>query len=374
MYLFNRRRKTEPKFIHVLRACIMILLLAFLLAYIIFLINEVIHSAPAVQISVEELDEMPFPDMGFHGQTPFDVDCRFQNGFDEIYSCNDTLSQTHILEQGYFGFSLNKNNLKYTKNTVKGDQILRITLFSNTPNDLISFYLVDSENDPLKSPDNKVYTNTFQFLDFMKELFANNMYRIANNQLSFIGLTRNQKKTIDPELSGILGFNPSYNTTHRIISKLQSTPLPTEPSTGYYSEIELTVTSYRMQVETEQRTQTLVFHFNNKKLLSVFGLMGGAWGLASALYAALFGVDSIHPWGFIQSCYCGYGHRIHNKFKKTMPVLPLINPSSLMTELNSSSPNVKELHDRLISLEIFLKEYVVDVKYLEKSEQMDQNK
>ncbi|CAG8501146.1 7685_t:CDS:2 [Funneliformis caledonium] len=279
---------------------------------------------------------------------PFDVDCQFYDGDDVIYSCNDSLSSPQIFKEdaypGYFGYFMNKNNLKYARHTTNGDQIIKIKLFSNTSNDLISIYIVDSENNPLKSPDYKIYTKTFQFLDFMKELFANNKYRIANNQLSFIGLTRNQKKIIKPSFSSTLGVNPSYKTEHRIISKFQSTPLPTKPSTGYYSEIEISVTSFHMQVETEKRIRTLL------------------------------SVDAIRPWGGIQFYYCGYSHRIYNKFKNTMPVLPLINSPSLMTELNSSSPNVKELHDRLISLEIFLKEYVVDVRFLEKSEKMDQIK
>ncbi|CAI2172344.1 1734_t:CDS:2 [Funneliformis geosporum] len=345
--LFYRRRKTEPKFIHVVRACIMILLLAFLVAYISFLIEEIINSVPAIQISVEEINEVPFA------------------GIDEI--CNDFLSQPQQLSDphpGYIGYFINKNNLKFIKDP-KDDQIIKIKLYSNTSNELIMMYIVDSENNPLKSQDNQIYTQSFQFYDFMKELFANNMYFIANNQLTYLGLARNQKKEFDPKYSGILGVNPSYKTLPHILSKSQSTPLPIEPSTEYYSEIDLTVTSFLMQVETEQRTRTL---------LSVLGLMGGAWGLASALYAILFGVDSIRPWGCIQSFYSKTRHRTYNKFKKTIPVLPLINSHSSMKEFDSSSPDVKKLHDRLLSLEIFLKEYVVDVKFLEKSDQMEQNK
>ncbi|CAI2195619.1 952_t:CDS:2, partial [Funneliformis geosporum] len=195
------------------------------------------------------------------------------------------------------------------------------------------------------------------------ELVANNKYYLVNNQVSYIGLTRNQKKIIHPKFSGILGVSPSYKNLHRIVSNFQNMPIPDEPSTVYYSVISLTATSFRMQVETEKRTRTL---------LGVFGLVGGAWGLSSALYATLFGVDAIRPWGCLQTD-CGLRRRTYNKLKRRIPVLPLINSSSSMTELNSYSPDVKELRDRLISLEIFLKEYVVDINYLEKSEKTVQN-
>jgi len=102
-------------------------------------------------------------------------------------------------------------------------------------------------------------------------------------------------------------------------------------------------------------------------VLGLFGLVGGAWGLAAALYASLFGnklqfflkkiiqlwlifiiiiiiifylyigVERIAPWGFVQDhcCRCcGIHHRTHNKLKKTLPTIPLIN-SSLRVESNS---------------------------------------
>ena len=60
---FNRRRKTEPKFVFVLRGCVMILLMVFLVAYTVFLIIGVIDSghAPVIQISERFDDKIPFP-------------------------------------------------------------------------------------------------------------------------------------------------------------------------------------------------------------------------------------------------------------------------------------------------------------------------
>lgn len=61
--LFIRRRKTEPKGVFVLRACIMTLILFFLVAYIIFLITYVVNDDPVIQISTEIVKEIPIPGM-----------------------------------------------------------------------------------------------------------------------------------------------------------------------------------------------------------------------------------------------------------------------------------------------------------------------
>ncbi|CAG8734465.1 2992_t:CDS:2, partial [Funneliformis caledonium] len=330
----------------------------------------VINSVPALQISDEETNEIPFPDMGFYAMFPFNIECQFDkfdnydNEIDKIEideSCNNFLVQPQMIDDGYFGYFLNNNNLNFTR---INNQMIEIHLLANTSdNESISFSLVDSENNPLKFKDGNVDLEPIKNFIQIRELIANNEYEIVKNQVSLVGLTRNKRKIIHPKFSGILGVRPSYKTQPRIISTIQSISIPVEPSTNYFSRIELTVKSFRMQVETEQRTRTL---------LGVFGLVGGAWGLASALYATSFGVDTIRPWGCLQY-YCGLRHRTHNKFKKTIPVLPLINTSSSMTELDSYASDFKELRDRLISLEIFLKEYVVDIKFLEISEKMDQN-
>ena len=71
---------------------------------------------------------------------------------------------------------------------------------------------------------------------------------------------------------------------------------------------------------------------------------------------------------------CGLKRRMRNELKKSFPVIPLIDSSFLRAESNFSPQDVKELQDHLNALEMFLKEYVVDVNYLEKLKKMDQNK
>src|SRR6266498_4967332 len=71
------------------------------------------------------------------------------------------------------------------------------------------------------------------------------------------------------------------------------------------------------------------------------------------------------PWGCVQSCCCGLSRRTRDKLKDTFPEIPLIN-SSLEDSSSQDISHVKELQDRLNTLEVFLKEYIIDVKYLKK--------
>ncbi|CAI2171781.1 19868_t:CDS:2 [Funneliformis geosporum] len=268
--LITRRRKTEPKSVHVLRACIKTFLLAFLVAYIIFMINEVIHDVPVIHISEEDADEMPFPDNTINIEIPM--------------------------------------------------------------------------------------------LGLINKLL--NSYVIINNQYSYIELARHKRKKIRRGIRDILFGFPSYDVQPFIVSNLLSMPLTDEQRTrpdAYLSKIGLNIKNFQIQVETERRTRSL---------LNVVGLVGGAWSISMVLYTLLFGANLFRPWGCTQAYCCGY--RTYNKFKNTLPVLPLVNSSSLLTKPNPSLQDITELQDRLNSLEMFLMEYVVDVKYLEKSEKMDQ--
>ena len=61
--MFVQRRKTEPNLIFILRICFMALALIFFVSYIIFLILDLIHDKPVIQLSFKEVDEIPIPGM-----------------------------------------------------------------------------------------------------------------------------------------------------------------------------------------------------------------------------------------------------------------------------------------------------------------------
>ena len=74
------------------------------------------------------------------------------------------------------------------------------------------------------------------------------------------------------------------------------------------------------------------------------------------------------PWGIVQLHCCGFSRISRNKLIKTFPVIPFLNISN-PDDKNHHSRNVLSLDEqnklRIDSLESFLKEYVVDVNYLD---------
>ena len=81
----------------------------------------------------------------------------------------------------------------------------------------------------------------------------------------------------------------------------------------------------------------------------------------------------IRPWGFVQNyCSCfGLRARIHNKLENSLPVIPLIDDFEESLPLPFSQEISREeymaLQNRVHALDVFLREYVVDVNCLEKS-------
>lgn len=73
----------------------------------------------------------------------------------------------------------------------------------------------------------------------------------------------------------------------------------------------------------------------------------------------------IRPWGCVQHS-CGLRNRTQNKLRKELPIIPLINsnPGILNTSREISREEHIALQRRVHSLEVFLREYVVDIKYL----------
>ncbi|CAG8511841.1 15568_t:CDS:2 [Funneliformis caledonium] len=356
--LIIRRRKTEPKSVHVLRACIKILLIAFLLAYTTVLIKEVIDSDPVIQISEEDNTEMPFPDMLFYADYPFNLECRFRSeiGATADYSCNNSLIQPQLVSNVYLGYFFNNNHLKFTADVRYATSHIEIYSFSNTSVDY-------KEYNPIKSKEGTFDLNV-PIVGHVRDLILHNSYAMMINMYSLLKLSRRKKQKMRKEIRSILGL-PSYDEQPFIVSDLQSMPLLDEDRDRpevYFSKFVLTVATFQIQVETERRIRTL---------LGVFGIVGGASSIAMALYTFLFGANLFRPWGYTQAYCCGLSYRTYNKLKNSFPVLPLVNSSSLMTKPNPSLQDIKELQDRLNSLEMFLKEYVIDVNYLEKSEKMD---
>ncbi|CAI2171783.1 19869_t:CDS:2 [Funneliformis geosporum] len=310
---------------------------------------------PVIQSSIEEAFEVPIPNMGFNflSQYQFKIDCTYLTLDEKQHLCNDTVIQPKYLEYnghpGSYGYFMNKNNLNFTKltgpngpnaNAITGILITISSPMISTDNlfdmSTIQFFAIDTEKSPIDL-EKFVITNDTAFSElprYVGESITDNSFILPNKQQLNVRLNRRIRKTIHSKFTGTLGINPSYDVQPYLRSNLQSMPFPPEvniPAGMFLGQIIFTFQNFLVTVETEQ-------------------------SLAAALYASLFGVDMIRPWGCVQ-LYCCNLSRFHNKLKQTLPTIPLVDPSP--------SQDVKVLQDRLSALEIFLKEYVIDVKHLE---------
>ncbi|CAI2182758.1 6340_t:CDS:2 [Funneliformis geosporum] len=366
--LFTRNRKTEPSSVILLRIFIMIVLISSLTGYITILIIEVTSDEPVLTNTIFEATEMPIPDMQFHFVYPFILQCLFIRSIKEITfdeSCKEYLEQPKASSESnnYIGYFKNVQNLTFVKpeideNAIKGVMVVASIVDPNynatESHDLMKFnalYRYEGESNE---------TIVDKLPAYVKEFSTNNLYLMSRNQMALVEFTRIIRETIIPNFKDHLGIEPSYYRQGYILpNNIQSYPVDYKAGDLFVSSITLTVQNFIIKRETEQRTRTL---------LSVFGLVGGAWSLATAFYAALFGVDMIRPWGCVQLYCCGIRNKTHNKLKKTLPVIPLVTSSEKPPPSFSRDVSRDEhaaLQQRVDALEVFLREYVVDVNYLE---------
>ncbi|RIA84964.1 hypothetical protein C1645_831540 [Glomus cerebriforme] len=105
------------------------------------------------------------------------------------------------------------------------------------------------------------------------------------------------------------------------------------------------------------------FGFDNEvhliKLIDIFdgnwsmGLIGGAWGLAAAMYSLLLvGADTLRPWGIVQLYCCGVSRLTRNKLKKSLPTIPFFN-----TDIKNNPP----IHDLSLDEKIELIQNITSV-------------
>ena len=81
------------------------------------------------------------------------------------------------------------------------------------------------------------------------------------------------------------------------------------------------------------------------------------------------GASLIHPWGFMQSYCCGVKQKTQNKLKESLPIVPLVDSS--LTDCKTTATkeiSTEELYQELKSLKILLREYIIDIRYLQNDE------
>ncbi|CAG8760156.1 36901_t:CDS:2 [Gigaspora margarita] len=111
-------------------------------------------------------------------------------------------------------------------------------------------------------------------------------------------------------------------------------------------------------------TQSNTYQVLPGDVLNSLGLLGGAWSLAAVAYKLLFGDDTIQPFGLVQK-YGYFYKKTQKKLTKVLSTFPSVqipDPSNNIDVKNRA----EQLEKKIDNLELFLRDYVVEVQQLDK--------
>ncbi|CAB5384483.1 unnamed protein product [Rhizophagus irregularis] len=212
------------------------------------------------------------------------------------------------------------------------------------------------------------YQNPSDDVDDM--IFAMNTYNIVPNQNYRFTYSNIIREAIVPSWMDDFGVPPTYEQKPYITSNLVGGQLQNKNLDGFlqFTIQPKYINTIQLNREVSQIIKYDIFK-RTRTYLGSLGLIGGAWGLAAAIYTFLFGAKTLQPWGVVQSYCCGFSRLTQNKLKDSLSIVPFSDdPNTKGHQINSLSLAEQNnlLLSRLNNLESFLQEYVVDVKYLDR--------
>ncbi|CAI2169839.1 13916_t:CDS:10 [Funneliformis geosporum] len=346
---------------------------------------DVNNELPTIITSEVPVGSLAVPDVAISFDNPFHIYCTFTWTYNEGYhrteneTCINYVTSPQFIQGAYRGyFSLTDNSTLFTFPKLNEERLesLALTVVVDDPNFNASkfnptppyAFIFDSENNPLKLSDgtlNLTVLNVSQSTNYERELLFSNWFVMPDRLLNFVQFTKYKRKSIIPSWRSNFGMFLNYEDYTYIKALLnQIFPLDIEEvqTEDYIGIIQVRPNSFVNVIETEQRSRTYV---------SIFGVIGGAWGLASAF---LFGASSIQPWGFVQSRCCGIKRKTQSKLRDSLSILPLIDSSLSDRKSMAKEITMGEMMEKLKSLETLLREYVIDIKYLQSIEKRSSNK
>nr|CAG8451059.1 5751_t:CDS:2 [Entrophospora candida] len=271
------------------------------------------NDRPTVTTSYSSMDEFPLPDL---------------NSVD----CGNYVTQPTLQYNNTYWFGLFAPKFSFLNNPQPGrqDVIMIFTIVDpsyNHDTDYNTFMIAmsDSEHNAIIDP----YANSFDnssYANFVTAVQKRNQYDLG------VGFVSNN----DDAPQNNFGLSSNYP-----IPYIQTTIHSIRVSLDKTTAVAISALHYLLETENEQR-----------QFLTVISGLIAVWGGLSAVYIFLFGVNSIKPWGCIQE----------KCFKRK--VLDKLNKSGAMTF--ATDPDVEKYSDeaRINGLEIFFKDYVVDVSLL----------
>ncbi|KAF0495068.1 hypothetical protein F8M41_021217 [Gigaspora margarita] len=199
----------------------------------------------------------------------------------------------------------------------------------------------DSENGYLKKNISSI---------FLQSITQSNTYEVLTGDSVSLYLGRSIRKIIIPNWKAIMGFQPDYDikpylTSRKAASRMQYS----SPYITIQPDFDITT------IEIEQRTHTV---------LNSLGLLGGAWSLAAVVYKLLFGDDTIQPFGLVQK-YGYFYKKTQKKLTKVLSTFPLVQIPDSSNNIDDKN-RAEQLDKKIDNLELFLRDYVVEVQQLDK--------
>ncbi|KAG9287129.1 hypothetical protein G9A89_001023 [Geosiphon pyriformis] len=356
-------RRSEPTQLLALRCGVTLLLLAIFSGYITILFLDIIFAGPILQISYENSDTLPLPALRFKYKQNFNISCYFSSDAGtDVNACNQYISKPTKDKDGtYIGFFKSGKDLTVSSSTLDQNGILGVTVMVDT-NDQNAFKGVNiitvNAYDPGFDP--FVEHPEIDDANFLKGLAGLNSYPIQYQQSNVLVFSRSIKEKLTTKSIGMLGLPLIDKQKIPFVRTLSVTgPMPTSPKTANYAAVSLWPRNFIVDIESEERSHTI---------LGSLGLIGGAWILAIGIYTILFGSNALRPFGFIQSHCCGLARKTKQNLANISPILSFFQTSKNENEVKSLSGEKLTLHlqQRVSALELFLKEYVVNIEPLER--------
>ncbi|RIA84945.1 hypothetical protein C1645_831519 [Glomus cerebriforme] len=355
--LFRENRRSEPIILFGLKLFTMIILIACLTGYLVIVLIDVEQDAPIIRTSFVNVDAIHPPILNSNT-----ISTISSNSSIQPLDCSSDITQpveVVTTRKTYIGFYIPPQDVLFKKG---GElDLFSITLYLNivdgnyTPDKIsnINIAAFDSEYGPDK-------LSTSPYDDSIQSL---NMYTLAPTQIYEFSYSRIIREFIKPSWKNKFGVPPTYEQKSNIVSDISGSPLAKTQLFANTVMISVRPKSINIvQIDREIRTNIY---------LGSAGLIGGAWGLAAALYGLLFGADALRPWGLVQSYCCGFSRKTQKHLGDSLPIIPFFDTSELNTKHHPSKHalSLTEQNElilsRIDSLELFLQEYVVDVRYLD---------
>ncbi|CAG8598639.1 8112_t:CDS:2 [Rhizophagus irregularis] len=344
--LLYKHRRSEPTILLGLKLFTMIILMACLTGYLVVVIIDVKQDSPIIATSFNNVDAVPLPATISASQAVINFIVIVDGNIRAVEcSLEDTKVYYDETTKAYFGVYTPSPNVLF--NDLMKSLLLILTInedFTPGITQEMTLHAFDSEYDIY-------YKNLSELSVYDNSILTLNRYSVEPSQIYDFTYSRVIRELIKPNWMNDFGVPPTYEQKSNIESTLHSSLI---------SFIIQPKSKNVIRIDKEVRSKTY---------LSGLGLIGGAWGLMAAVYAFLFGANTLRPWGAVQSYCCGFSRSTQKKLKDALPIIPFFDTTHNDNFKNYSPDRELSLAERnelrISGLELFLQEYVVDVHYLD---------